>query len=240
MKMLSQRDPLWASVKMGQSDLTLGKAGCTTTVVSMISDDFGCFKSPLEIAHNVHNYTEGGYILWQSINEVFKVQMRFVWRGYGEKGVGYVSEVKNLAPIMQALANPNQRVALQVNDGAHWVKLVRKNAVGKDWTAIDPWTAKECQVLRDYHNITGFAIFEDLEPGVFPTPAKVPPPFDNALAKRLSGKLLISVEEGGRLYFVDEFAKLHNLGSNAMEVQNSIAKLALGITKADLSTLPWA
>lgn len=234
MLQLSQRDSRWAADKMGASPLTLGRWGCTTTVVSMISDDLGCYKSPLQLAHNANNYTRDGLILWDSLNKTFEEQMRFVWRGYGAKGK-YTS-MADFSPLLKALANPKQRVALEVNDGAHWVKLVKKNAIGRDWTIIDPWDGKECDVLARYHNITGYAIFEDLALDYTPTPV-LPDP---ELVKRLKGKLLLSPEERGRLYYVDTDGKLNSLGSNAEEVQHSIAKLALGISRVDLAKLPWA
>lgn len=234
MLILSQRDSRWSGDKLGASRLTVGRWGCTTTVISMISHDFACYKSPLELAHNANNYTPDGLILWNRLNETFKEHMRFVWRGYGAKG--RATPMTDFSPLHKALANPNQRVALEVNDGAHWVKLVRKNTLGSDWTIIDPWDGRECNVIARYKNITGYAIFEDLQPNIFtPDPA-----IDKALSKRLAGSILLSVEERGRLYFVDKDGMLHNLGSNAEEVQASMAKLALGISKNDLLKLPWA
>lgn len=233
---LSQRDLKWAGDRLGASSLTVGKFGCTTTAIAMVAHDFGCYKSPLELAHNANNYTADGLVLWNRLNKTFEGQMRFVWRGYGYKGAGYVSRMLDFTPILKALENPNQRVILQVNDGAHWVKLEKKNTIGKDWTAIDPWDGKECQVLAKYGNITGYAIFEDLKLD----PAVTPPSVDKELVERLKGTVLISTEERGRLYFMDTKGKLHNLGSNAEEVQSNLAKLALGINKANLSKLPWA
>lgn len=233
---LSQRDPKWAADRLGASTLTVGRYGCTTTCISMISDDFMCYKSPLELAHNANNYTPDGLVLWTKFNETFRDKMRFVWRGYGYKGAGYVTPMQDFSPLLKVLENPNQRVTLQVNNGAHWVKLVKKNLIGKDWTVIDPWDGKECNVLARYGNITGYAIFEDLKPNIFtPDPA-----IDKALADRLAGSILLSVEEHGRLYFVDKLGVLHSLGSTHEEVVANMAKLALGITKTDLLKLPWS
>lgn len=231
---LSQQDTRWAASKLGASEITVGKYGCTTTCISMISHDFNCYKSPLELAHNANNYTPDGLILWNNFNTTFKDQMRFVWRGYGAGG--RATPMLDFSPLLAALKNPNQRVALEVNNGAHWVKLVKKNVIGRDWTAIDAWDGREINVLAKYRNITGYAIFEDLKPNVFKPDVHV----DKALSERLAGSVLISVEEHGRLYFVDKLGLLHNLGSNAQEVQSSMAKLALGISKEDLLRLPWA
>lgn len=231
---LSQRDLRWAGDKLGASKITVGKYGCTTTVISMIAHDFGCYKTPLELAHNANNYTGDGLILWNNLNKTFEGQMRFVWRGYDARG--RATPMTDFSPLLKALANPNQRVAIEVNDGAHWIKLVKKNVIGKDWTAIDPWDGKECQVLAKYKNITGYAIFEDLKFD----PTVTPPSVDKELAARLAGNVLLSVDERGRLYYVTPAGKLKSLGSNAEEVQANLAKIAIGIKKEDLNKLPWA
>lgn len=232
---LKQRDPRWTAVKMGMSNLALGRWGCTTTVVAMISDDFGCYKSPPELAHNANNYTPDGLILWNNLNKTFEGQMRFVWRGYGAKGK--YTPVTDFSPILKALANPRQRVALEVDNGNHWVKLVRKTLLTRDWTIIDPYYGDECEALARYGNITGYAIFEDLDVSAAPVPT---PTVDPELVKRLKGKILLSTEERGQLYYVDTDGKLHSLGSNPEEMQSIIAKLSLGISRADLAKLPWA
>ncbi len=158
---LSQLDPAWAAKKLGASDLTCKGYGCTTCCVSMISDDFGCYKSPAEIAKLHSNYTKDGLILWTALDKFFEDKMRFVWRGYGPAGPGKVSVISDFAPIINILNNPNQRIALQVNNGAHWVKLV--NNVDGDWLAIDPLGGIDCRVLAKYGNITGYAIFEKID-----------------------------------------------------------------------------
>lgn len=160
MLQLSQQDKRWAKIKLGASNLECEDYGCTTTCVSMISDDFGCYKSPGEIAKKHPNYTRDGLFLWKAMDEEFKDKMRFVWRGYGPAGAGKVSVMSDFTPIIKALKNPNQRVTLQVKDGAHWVKLV--SLADGDWLAIDPWTGEECNVIASYKNITGYAIFEKI------------------------------------------------------------------------------
>lgn len=233
---VSQLDLRWAADRLGASPLTIGRYGCTTSCISMISDDFGCFKSVVALAHNAANYTKDGLILWNALNLTFAGEMRFVWRGYGAKGKG--TPVTDFSSIMNALANPKQRVALEVNNGAHWVKLVKKNTIGKDWTAIDPLGGVECQVLAKYGNITGWAVFEDIKDSVVTPPASGT--VDNTLAKSLAGKILLSVDERGRLYYMTPEAKLIMLGTTPEEVLATLAKVALGISKENLAKLPWA
>lgn len=147
MKYLSQRDPAWAGHKLGASNLTLGRWGCTTTAISMLSDYFNCFRSPLEIASNANNYTKDGLIIWKNLN--FD-KMKFEWREYG----------RNDAKIKAALLNPNEAVILQVNDMAHWIVAYSSRWVKSgDYVIIDPWTGRKCTLLKNYHNITGAAYF---------------------------------------------------------------------------------
>jgi hypothetical protein len=60
---------------------------------------------------------------------------------------------------MQALADPDQAVLFNVDNGAHWVVGVRKNTFGGDFTVADPWDGKKCNVLAKYKNIVGCAFF---------------------------------------------------------------------------------
>lgn len=146
MKILSQRDPAWAADKLGASTLTIGRFGCTTTCVSMLSDYFGCFKSPPEIAHNVSNYTPDGLIVWSRLTFA---RMQFVRRDYAEDKLA----------ILDAIKDQNKAVMLQVNNGAHWVVALKRSLFGNDWIVADPWTGKKCGAKAAYHNVTGAAYF---------------------------------------------------------------------------------
>lgn len=150
MKILSQRDPQWAAEKLGASTLTIGRWGCTTTSISMISDYFGCYKSPLEIAKNVHNYTADGLVLWKNIT--FD-KMEFVRRAYG-------TTVSLFPEIKAALKDDDQAVLLQVDNGAHWVVAYSTKWFSADLAVADPWFGKIVPVLKTYKNITGAAFYK--------------------------------------------------------------------------------
>ena len=146
MKLLSQRDPSWSSVKLGQSQLTLGRWGCTTTSMSMLTDYFGGYVDPPTLAHNVHNYTLDGLVNWKALS--FPT-MRFEKREYGENMVG----------IQNAIRDPRKAVILQVNQGAHWVVAIRKALIGSDILIADPWDGTKCWAKKRYHDISGAAYF---------------------------------------------------------------------------------
>lgn len=143
---LSQHYPAWSGAFLGSSKLKVGDKGCTTTCISMLSDYFGCYQSPLQIANNAHNYTPEGLIIW---NNLSFSKMKFVWREYG----------RNDAKIQDSIKDPKKAVILQVSNGTHWVVAISKNLIGGDYTVLDPWTGKKCNALATYHNITGSAHF---------------------------------------------------------------------------------
>jgi len=193
----------------------------------MLSDYFGCYKSPQEIAHNVHNYTvptandSGGLVIWGNLR--FE-RMKFVRREFG----------RNDTEIQRALKYPHTAVILQVNNGQHWVVATKKNLIGGDYRIIDPIDGKSKNCLATYRNITGAAYFEGTIEEVLP-----PMKLNYDLMKRLSGLLVICPDEHGRLYWVDMEGKKHNLGGSPAEVQENVAKLALGVSRNDLNGLPW-
>lgn len=144
---LSQRDFQWANDYLGASTLTVGRFGCTTTCLSMLSDYFKCYLTPKQIAHNSNNYTSDGLIIWTHLN--FE-KMKFDWRGYNE----------NKGQINEYLKDPKKAVILQVNNKQHWVVALRRSLVYKDdYVCFDPWTGKKCLAKRSYQNITGAAYF---------------------------------------------------------------------------------
>lgn len=145
---LSQRNPLWAAIKLGQSNCTVGKFGCTTTCISMLSDYFKSYVSPAGLAAQTLKYTKDGLIIWQSVDNI--PNMHFEKRLYGQKD----------DEIMASLKDKKKAVILQVNNGQHWVVALRRSLWNKkDYIVCDPWTGKQCSALKVYHNITGSAHF---------------------------------------------------------------------------------
>ena len=139
---LSQRDPKWSSVKMGESQETLGKSGCTTTCISMFSDYFKQFKNPMILARSLE-YTKEGYLLWNSIGRVFR-GFEFKWRFY----------TFDKAIIAEALKNPSKTVLLNVDGGKHWVAAVRSIPLTSKYWVHDPWDGK----AKVYGGVVGGAV----------------------------------------------------------------------------------
>lgn len=160
---LSQRDQRWANVKIGNSNTTLGRMGCTITCLSMISQFFGCYKSPNEIAKNQNNFEQDS-VAWIQLNFP---NFSFRWR----EGSPIKGDIVDMEMIKSYMAGnydkkntENRAVILQVANFSHWVVALWPTFDG-DILAIDPWTGKTCEVLKTYGNITGAALFVKCKPG---------------------------------------------------------------------------
>lgn len=142
---LSQRDPRWSNAKLGQSSLRVGRFGCTTTCISMLSDYFKSFVTPLDLATKVLKYTNDGLILWPSVNNI--KNMAFEKRWYG----------RNDVEIQNALKDPNKAVIFEV-ESHHWVVGLSKVFLVNKYFISDPFYGDRTTSDR-YKSITGFTTF---------------------------------------------------------------------------------
>jgi len=140
MKVLSQRDPAWSQTKIGNTNITIGRYGCTLTSISMLSDYFGCYKSPKDMASFL-KYDASGRILWQSAK--FD-KFRFLKRTYS----------KNDVEIRDAIKSPKKAVILELGY-SHWVVACKDLGVLGYWVA-DPYDGKK---RLNTKKITGAAFF---------------------------------------------------------------------------------
>ena len=149
-RLLSQKDIHWVNRKLGASWLTVGRFGCTTTAVSMVSDHFGEFIDPGVLSSNQQLYTRGGLLIWSEINNIFKT-FRFTkrLRGYIKK------------EVMIGLSDPNEMVLLQVAYGRHWVLADKMEE--QDIKVADPWLGDYGYALRRYWQMNGSAHFRRKE-----------------------------------------------------------------------------
>jgi len=146
---LQQGDPRWNRNRLGRSWLTVGKFGCTSVCVSMLSDYFGEYKNPAQLAADKNLYTSQGLLIWNQLNKIFK---KFEWDGrrirrYDRKAV------------LESLNNPNTACILEVNHGQHWVVPFRSLQNTEEILIIDPWTGRVGGAIGDYRGITGSSHF---------------------------------------------------------------------------------
>ncbi len=150
MLLLSQRDPRWASHKLGASDLTIGAYGCTTTALSMLTSYFHCFKDPIEI-QSFQDYTPDGLILWDTLR---LAPFHFIKRIYGQ----HDDEIQN------SITDPNLGCIIEVSlssGGHHWLVATGKVPLVDAYFVVDPWDAKKKTTLAYKNKITGSAHYSN-------------------------------------------------------------------------------
>ena len=144
MKLISQRDYRWSQKKIGQSNLTVGRFGCTISSLSMLSSWYDCFMDPGQIADKPW-FTPAGLVDWTKLHfETF----RFV------KRVRYF----DFAAVADALRGEDTAVILEV-DNSHWVVATGFYPWNRQVLRIaDPWFGDKSTTKR-YGKVTGFAVF---------------------------------------------------------------------------------
>ena len=144
MRIISQQNPLWSKNKLGASSLTIGRFGCTTCGLSMLSDYFGCYKDPVQI-QQFQKYTPDGLVLWNTLN---LPKMAFEIRRYGA----------NHAAIQASLKHPDKAVLLEVNH-SHWVVALGKVPLVDAYFIADPWSGSKTTTYKYKNAISGSAHF---------------------------------------------------------------------------------
>ena len=135
-----QLDPKWKALFLGRTWLNASRWGCTTFALSVMSERFGCYRSPEDIAGNPKHYNRKGEIIWENVD--FE-RMKF------EKRI----RRKDLAAINDSIA-PGRGVLVQVN-WTHWLLVLRKE--GERFIGFDPLGGEEIDILKKYRYITGSA-----------------------------------------------------------------------------------
>jgi hypothetical protein len=100
------------------------------------------------LAESKNCYTNGGLIIWQQLETVFK-HIKFRYRYYS-----FNAEI-----IDEALLNPATCVLLQVNNGKHWVSALAKSKTGYKCSNPYPYPANT-QVYKN-SDITGFTVLQE-------------------------------------------------------------------------------
>jgi hypothetical protein len=159
-KYLSQRDPRWNTIKMGDSQVDIGHYGCLITCIAMASQFFGKPMTPDEIANHKDWFNSLGSFIW--IKSDFPL-MSFRWRE-GSESPMEKKKLPDMNMIKSYLSHSDNRpsdynrvVILQVANESHWVLGLWE--VDGDIMCIDPWFGKTCKVIETYGNITGAALF---------------------------------------------------------------------------------
>lgn len=124
-----QGDPQWADEEIGQSNLTVGRYGCTITALSDILYWYGENKTPDVLAKTL-SFTSTGLLYWNSITE--KTKAKFLWRYYD---FGIVTQ----KIVSDALKHPTKCVLLEFPfaGARHWVWATGKT-IFNNFKIADP------------------------------------------------------------------------------------------------------
>lgn len=141
MKLYSQRDSQWASIKLGKSESTIGEAGCLITCIGMASD-----LTPKEVNTrllSVDGYTNGNLVTWTKVQAAIP-WMQFEWRGtpYDNDRVKAAIE-KNGFCLVEVDGS-------RIGGTRHWALYIGNGQM------YDPWYGN--QKATSYYSATGYAI----------------------------------------------------------------------------------
>ena len=146
MSSYSQRDLRWSNVKIGGTNLTIGRFGCLITCIADLSTYFGNGLTPDQIAARCQ-FNADGLLIWKSFNfENFILVER--------------AHTRDDAKIARAVKDPLTAVALEVANASHWVvgvEVYPNNGLVK---IADPWLGDWASMNRYQDNITGAAYFK--------------------------------------------------------------------------------
>jgi hypothetical protein len=144
MNVISQKNPKWATTRIGYSNATLSRWGCTICSLCMLLGKLqNRFVNPADAA-KYWNFNSKGEILW---NETEFNGMKFVKRYYSNDG-GKIYDYAN---------HEDMGVIVEVNHN-HWLYVDKVE--GSKYTIFDPWDGKKYDGLPSKYKVTGFALFE--------------------------------------------------------------------------------
>lgn len=132
---------------LGKTKFTVSRWGCLVTVITMIYDYVYDRKmTPDSCAHKLE-FMPSGDLIWDSLKNV---------------SLRLVARVRRFdkAGIDSAFRNPNQFIALQVNN-SHWVWVIGRYIPYFGYRIVDPLHGDKCYSNR-YKKITGHAVIEKL------------------------------------------------------------------------------
>lgn len=146
---ISQVDPRWANVRIGNSAATLGEFGCTITSICMVIEKLrGYAANPANAARH-----------W-----AFNLRGEIIWRQTQFHGIKFVDRIggPDIIRIRQFANDPKKGAIAEVNNGAHWVYVDEAHIDG-DLSIIDPIDGKYYESMPSKYRLTGAAVFEKSE-----------------------------------------------------------------------------
>ena len=180
---ISQQDPRWKSVHLGNSNLTLGAYGCAVTCVAMYLSGFNYAEDTASL--NTKLKSNGGFvdaaIVWGAVSSIYP---KVIY-----KNLILCRDTDAPIDMIGNAVNAGQPVLLEVDSSpssglqTHWVVAYKK--VGKDFLILDPYPypsdAGEVSLMARYsqgkelkRSITAAVFYECMTAGVPSTPTPAP------------------------------------------------------------------
>lgn len=128
-----QRDPRWASLKMGDSQSTIGEYGCLITSLASLAAYTGHPCTPGDFAGHTDWFDSIGDFIFSKMDIP---TLKFIKEEYGP----------NIANVKAALASSKQFVILEVSNPTltktHFMWAWNRTLFG-DYKVADPWSGRE-------------------------------------------------------------------------------------------------
>lgn len=150
-KLFSQRDPIWVNDKHGTSSSTIGKTGCTISLLTAILVHAGYNETPKTVDDKLTangGYSNGNLINWLVVPKLWP-RLKWVYRHYSYNNDLAAEWIKKgMVPMIEVKADPIGGAP----GGKHWVGFLG------DQKSYDPWIG----ALRDNKiwTATGMALYE--------------------------------------------------------------------------------
>lgn len=153
-----QRDPKWANIKLGTSNVTIGGYGCT---ISVIGNIVGATPDVVnQKLKGVDGFANQNLVIWGKISQAFPDFV--VTRKFGYNNADVLSKVPYVICEVSAAAIGSPRTS-------HWIQYL---GGGK---CADPWTGR-IRPTTDFGIPTGYAIIYPKNPTPNPDPVPNPEP----------------------------------------------------------------
>jgi len=144
MQQYSQNDRRWELDKLGTSNNTLEKKGCTITAIAMLLSHYGYTDTPRDVNNRlkeVHGFFDKSLVIWAKVAEAYP-KLTFIKRDWEYNN----KVVRENVPCLVEVDPKLQRTAIK-----HWVLYIGNQKM------IDPWTGRICKTSK--YKATGYALF---------------------------------------------------------------------------------
>lgn len=150
-KLFNQLDPAWKNDQHGTSSSTIGKTGCTISLLAAILCHAGYNETPKTVDDKLAKnggYKDGNLIIWTVVPKLWP-KLKWTYRYYAydnTKAAEWIS--KGMVPMIEVKADP---IGGSPN-GKHWIGFIG------DGESYDPWGGDiEKNAMWE---ATGMALFE--------------------------------------------------------------------------------